>query len=158
MLAASRVVLIEGPRSNGFTASSGIKNSGQRQELSKDGLRFFEACERLGPIVHARAYHKRFYVVTDPDLIEEILVKNAKSFGKPELLRGLKMIFGESLLTSDRRSRGSTVAGWFNQSFIPSDKPHTRRSLAKESPRCWRAGNPAPWTCTQSWSPYASRT
>jgi cytochrome P450 len=75
--------------------------AGNAKSLSSDGLRFFEECERLGPIVLGRAYHKRFYVVTGPDLIEEVLVKKAKAFAKPRLLRDLKMIFGDSLLTAD---------------------------------------------------------
>lgn len=55
----------------------------------------------MGPIVRARAYATPFYVVTDPDLIEEILVKQAKSFHKPAMLKGLRIVFGDGILVSD---------------------------------------------------------
>jgi cytochrome P450 len=74
---------------------------GNARELGRDGLAFYEACERQGPIVRGRAYAFPFYVVTGPELIEEILVKQARAFHKPGLLKGLRILFGDGLLTAD---------------------------------------------------------
>jgi cytochrome P450 len=74
---------------------------GSARSMGRDGLAFYEMCERMGPIVKGRAYVYPFYVVTGPDLIEEILVKQAKAFHKPALLRGLRVLFGDGLLTAD---------------------------------------------------------
>ena len=74
---------------------------GNARGLGRDGLAFYEHCERTGPIVRARAYATPFYVVTEPDLIEEILVKQAKAFHKPALLKGLRIVFGDGILVSD---------------------------------------------------------
>lgn len=90
--------------------------TGCARQLSENGLSFYEDCERLGPIVRARAYHKRFYVVTGPSVVEEVLVKKAKSFHKPAMLRDLKMIFGDGLLTADGdlwKHRRRTIAPVF---------------------------------------------
>src|SRR5690349_15957877 len=62
---------------------------------------FFEQCERLGPIVRARIFHKPLYIVTGPELIEDVLLNKAKSFYKPLGLRALRWMFGTGLLTSN---------------------------------------------------------
>lgn len=62
---------------------------------------FLEDCERLAPIVRARMFHKPLYVVTGPELIEDVLLNKSKSFHKPIGLRALRWIFGTGLLTSN---------------------------------------------------------
>jgi cytochrome P450 len=74
---------------------------GNARSFGRDGLAFYERCERLGPLVRGRAYVFDFYVVTGPDLIEEILVRKHRRFHKPGLLKGLRMLFGDGLLTAD---------------------------------------------------------
>lgn len=74
---------------------------GNASEFREDGLRFYESCERLGPLVEARLYHLKVYVVTGPDLLEAVLVTNARDYQKPRLLKELRIIFGDGLLTAD---------------------------------------------------------
>jgi cytochrome P450 len=62
---------------------------------------FLEECEKLGPVVRARIFHKSLYLVTGPEQIEEILLTKAKSFHKPIGLRALRWVFGTGLLTSN---------------------------------------------------------
>ena len=50
---------------------------------------FVERCEATGPLVRARMFHKPVYVVTGPELIEQVLLTKAKSFHKPIGLRAL---------------------------------------------------------------------
>jgi cytochrome P450 len=85
--------LIAMPRSS-LIAGNGLA-------FSTNGLRFYEDCERLGPMVDVRLYHLKAIVVTGPDLIETVLVKNARAYHKPRLLKGLRLIFGDGLLTAD---------------------------------------------------------
>ena len=75
--------------------------AGNAKAFRKDGLGFYEDCERLGPIVETRMYHLRVWIVTGPTLIEEILVKNPKAFTKNRVVKLLKLVFGEGLLTSE---------------------------------------------------------
>ncbi len=75
--------------------------AGHARAYGNDSLAFFEQCEALGPIVRARVLHRRFYVVTGPELLEQVLVKRAASFTKPLFLQQLKLIFGDGLLTSN---------------------------------------------------------
>jgi pimeloyl-ACP methyl ester carboxylesterase len=75
--------------------------TGHARAYGNDSLAFFEQCEALGPIVRARVLHRRFFVVTGPDLLEQVLVKRAASFTKPLFLQQLKLIFGDGLLTSN---------------------------------------------------------
>jgi len=63
-------------------------------------LEFFERCEQTAGIVRTRFLVKRVYVVTDPTAIADVLVNHPKSFVKPYLLRRMKVLFGNGLLTS----------------------------------------------------------
>jgi cytochrome P450 len=111
---------------------------GNAASFGRDGLAFFEACERLGPIVRFRVYHRRAYIVTGPDLIEEVLVKRAKSFNKPRLLKGMHMLFGDGLLTADGdgwRHRRRTLQPVFHsrktREYAPIVERNARRMLAR---------------------------
>jgi cytochrome P450 len=83
-----------GPEGHGF--------SGHLAELRDDILGFFTRCERsYGGIVGLRLYWEPFYLVSDPDLIQRILVTDHHKFVKPTGLQVVKPMFGEGLLTSD---------------------------------------------------------
>ena len=68
--------------------------------VARNGLEFFERCEQTAGIVRTRFLVKRVYVVTDPTAIADVLVNHPKSFVKPYLLRRMKVLFGNGLLTS----------------------------------------------------------
>jgi cytochrome P450 len=70
--------------------------------IRADEIGFYMRCEREhGPFVQARIFHVPFFVVTEPAIIEEVLVKKTRSFKKPVVVRNLKRAFGEGLLTSE---------------------------------------------------------
>ncbi len=52
-------------------------------------------------MVETRFLWKRAYIITEPDAIADVLVEHPKSFIKPYVLRRLKVLFGDGLLTSD---------------------------------------------------------
>ncbi len=75
--------------------------SGHAKDFDRDLFGLYERCEKLGPLVRIRLYHRPLYVVTGPDLIEQVLVHQAPKFDKPMFLKGSRWIFGEGLLVAD---------------------------------------------------------
>jgi cytochrome P450 len=73
---------------------------GSAAAVARNGLEFFERCEQTAGIVQTRFLVKRVYVVTDPTAIADVLVNHPKSFVKPYVLRRMKVLFGNGLLTS----------------------------------------------------------
>ena len=79
---------------------SPIKGNGG--QLIADSFGLYERCEReYYGITRLRLWHKPVYIVTDPALIEDILVTRNKLFEKGLGLVELKVLFGEGLFTSD---------------------------------------------------------
>jgi cytochrome P450 len=71
-------------------------------ELRQDTLAFFTRTAReLGDVASFRAGLRRIVLVSQPRLIEEILVTNAKSFTKHLGARMLRSTLGNGLLTSE---------------------------------------------------------
>jgi cytochrome P450 len=73
---------------------------GGASAVARNALEFFERCEQTAGIVRTRFLVKRVYVVTDPTAIADVLVNHPKSFVKPYILRRMKVLFGNGLLTS----------------------------------------------------------
>ena len=73
---------------------------GSARAVAQNALEFFERCEQTAGIVRTRFLTKRVYVVTDPTAIGDVLVNHPKSFIKPFVLRRMKVLFGDGLLTS----------------------------------------------------------
>jgi cytochrome P450 len=70
--------------------------------MRRDILGFFAQCERdYGAIVRLRVFATPFYLVSAPELIQEILITQHANFLKPTGLKAVKPMFGEGLLTSD---------------------------------------------------------
>ena len=67
----------------------------------RDPLAFLENASRLGDIVKMRFFQKTAWLVTDPVLIDQVLVKSAPLFQKDMFMRSLKRLLGEGLLTSE---------------------------------------------------------
>src|SRR4051794_18934385 len=68
---------------------------------TRNGLAFYQRCEQIAGIVQTRFLWKTAYIITDPGAIREVLVNHAKHLIKPYVLRRLKVLFGDGLLTSD---------------------------------------------------------
>jgi cytochrome P450 len=107
--------------------------SGNARSYGDDGLVFYERCEALGPIVRARIFHRHFYVVTGPDLVEQVLVKRAQLFEKPLFLRQMKLVFGDGLLTSKSplwRHRRRLLQPVFRRERMASYASHISSNVA----------------------------
>ena len=89
----------------------------------RDVLGFYRACERQGGLVRTHIWHLPVWVVTAPELIEEVLVKKQRCFIKSGALRSTGRAFGLGLLTSDkelRRCQRRTIQPAFTRSAWPA--------------------------------------
>jgi cytochrome P450 len=62
---------------------------------------FRKAADRYGPIASSRIGRQRFYYVSDPAAIEELLVTNGRAFVKGRGTQRLERLLGKGLLTSN---------------------------------------------------------
>src|SRR5688500_7994713 len=112
-------------RGPGAAAPTGRLLTGHLREFRADRLAFFTRCAReYGDVVPLRILGFRVLLLSRPDLIEEVLVTQAKNFVKHFGLRLYKPILGNGLVTSEgdfwRRQRklsapafqGSRLAGY----------------------------------------------
>src|ERR1700722_15676594 len=75
---------------------------GHLPQFRRDRLDFLTRCAReFGDVVKLRFAHRHIYLVTHPDLIEEVLVTHSKHFIKHFALRLNPMVLGKGLLTSE---------------------------------------------------------
>jgi cytochrome P450 len=76
--------------------------AGNLPEFRRDRLEFLTHCARdYGDVVRIRFGTRRIFLVSRPDLIEEILVTQSKNFIKHFALRLNPMVLGKGLLTSE---------------------------------------------------------
>lgn len=69
--------------------------------LREDVLAFYRQCEQQGGFVRTHVWRLPLCVVSSPELIEDVLVKNQRCFVKSGALRSNQLAFGRGLLTSD---------------------------------------------------------
>ncbi|HWE23289.1 MAG TPA: cytochrome P450, partial [Myxococcales bacterium] len=70
--------------------------------MSRDPLGFFSGLRKeYGRFVHYRIGARHVWFIAEPGLIEEVLVKQARSFLKDQGLESTKPLLGEGLLTSE---------------------------------------------------------
>ena len=74
---------------------------GSALDARRDILGFYRRCEREGGVVRTHIWRLPVYVVTDPELVEEILIRKRQCFIKSAGLRSTRLAFGQGLLTSD---------------------------------------------------------
>ena len=76
--------------------------TGHLADFRADRLGFFTRCARqYGDVVPLRVVHHRALLLSHPDLIEQVLVTQAKNFVKHFGLRMYKPILGNGLVTSE---------------------------------------------------------
>jgi len=122
---------IPGPRGNWLF--------GNLAEFRAGMLPFLERCRyEYGKVVAFRLGPKRLILVSDPSLIEQVLVTQNKSFKKHFATRLLKPVLGEGLLLSEgsqwlrqRRLVQPSFSRRFTDEFVEIVKLHTSR-LAEE--------------------------
>src|SRR5215469_6416694 len=74
---------------------------GSAKAYVRQGLEYYHRCERTAGLVQTLFLWKPTYIIADPAAIAEVLVRQANCFTKPYVLRRLKVLFGDGLLTSD---------------------------------------------------------
>jgi len=75
---------------------------GVRSPIRHDPLGFMMRVAReYGDIACLRFFHIRTFLIFHPDLIEDVLVNNARKFIKGRVLRANRHLFGNGLLTSE---------------------------------------------------------
>jgi cytochrome P450 len=75
---------------------------GVRSPIRHDPLGFMtRAAREYGDIACLRFFHIRTFLIFHPDLIEDVLVNNARKFMKGRVLRANRHLFGNGLLTSE---------------------------------------------------------
>ncbi len=62
---------------------------------------FTEMTQKHGDVFGMRIGNFRSFFINHPDLIEDVLVKNARKYHKGRILRANKYLFGEGLLTAE---------------------------------------------------------
>jgi cytochrome P450 len=115
---------------------------GSGRAYTRNGLEFYQRCERIAGIVQTRFLWKSAYIVTDPAAIADVLVNHPKSFVKPYVLRRLKVLFGDGLLTSDGEvwtHHRRLMQPAFSSERMPEFVNVVRRN-AEEMVSSWRNG------------------
>src|SRR5271163_2907656 len=75
---------------------------GSRDEFIADRLGFLGHCHsNFGDVVPFRVGPRRMLLLSDPDLIHEVLVSQSNNFSKGPALRNNRRVFGQGLLTSE---------------------------------------------------------
>lgn len=67
----------------------------------RDTVGFLEEISRYGDVAYVRMGPRHVYLVTDPELIRDVLVTNARNFTKSRGLEVAKAFLGNGLLTSE---------------------------------------------------------
>jgi cytochrome P450 len=75
--------------------------SGHITVMQPNKLEFMERCEREFPLGRFRMYHRPMFVVSDPELVAEVLVHRNDDYIKTWVLRtAARPLFGDGLVTS----------------------------------------------------------
>jgi cytochrome P450 len=125
------------------TGPKGHWLSGNLPEFRKNRLDFLTRCAReFGDMVKFRLAHRRIYLVTRPDYIEEVLLTHSKNFIKHFALRLNPLVLGQGLLNSEgdfwlRQRR--LIQPVFNRQRILRYAP-VMIDVAEQTIASWRPG------------------
>jgi len=118
--------------------------SGHITVMQPDKLAFMERCEREFPLGRFRMYHRPLFVVSDPELIGEVLVQRNDDFIKTWVLRtAARPLFGDGLVTSSGDTWKRSAARMRPRfqprqvdAYVPAIHRHTEQLLDS-----WNAGD-----------------
>jgi len=94
--ATEAVIAVKPPQLPGATRLAGHAGA-----FGEDALAFYTRCEQFAGLVEIRVWHRRAFVATDPQVIDEILRKKNDDFAKPLGLEVVRAAFGNGLLTAE---------------------------------------------------------
>ena len=109
----------------------------------RDPLQFFTACaQEYGEVAHFRILNAHAYLLSNPDHIESVLVRNSANFIKGRVFRSNRLLLGDGLLTSEgglwRRQRRLAQPA-FHKDRV-SSYMGTIQTLAESMAAGWRDG------------------
>ena len=114
---------------------------GAALDARADILGFYRRCEEQGGVVRTHIWRLPVYVVTAPELVEEVLVRKRQYFIKSAGLRSTRLAFGRA---SSPRTRPCGSA-----SGEPSRPPSTPGSWSSIDDR-WRRRAGGSWTASRT--------
>jgi cytochrome P450 len=99
----------------------GLPFIGPAREVKRGGLDFVRRMARdYGDLAYARFAGLDAYLVSHPDLVEEVMVRKRKIYGRSDLNARLKPLLGEGLLTAEGD-------GWLAQRRLMAPAFHHQR-------------------------------
>lgn len=112
--------------------------SGHNDKFAIDRLGFLLDLSRTyGPVASFRLFHHRILLISDPDLIEQVLVHDARHYIKHFGARAYKVLLGQGLVTSEgevwrqqRRLIQPALLKTQVHSYAPAMVQETHRMLA----------------------------
>jgi cytochrome P450 len=110
------------------------KLGGAAHALAGDTLAFYEECERTGGLVRTHVWGLPYFVVTDPEIIQQIFISKQACFVKPAGLRANRRAFGLGLLTSDGelwRQQRAILQPAFRPSHLEAYWPWVQAALER---------------------------
>jgi cytochrome P450 len=113
----------------------GTRILGSLEEFQPDPPRFLVECARkYGPVARFRLGPSTIHLISDPELIEEVLVRSVPRFRKDADTRDLSSILGNGLLTSEGEE-------WkrHRKLLAPPLQPHHLESYVRDITACAEA-------------------
>jgi len=113
------------------------------REYARDPLGYLsDRAREYGDVVGLRFMGQNLYLLSDPDLIEYVLIENNRNFTKTRILKRNRRLLGEGLLTSEgefwRRQRRLAQPAFHRKSVAAYGEVMV--TYAKRSLEAWRDG------------------